>query len=173
MQTGAPRNSNRYGMRNVGFIALIILFGLILYSAFNQPSNLKTIPITTAIKNANEGQYNAFKVSGNEVQITVKGQNHPTLRSYEEPNATLKDEGLNYSKVQVSAAPITSTSSTWLGLLETIGPVIAIGVILYLMMKSAQGQGNQALSFGKSRARLYGNEKDKVNFSDVAGYWSG
>jgi cell division protease FtsH len=37
------------------------------------------------------------------------------------------------------------------------------------MMRSAQGQGNQALSFGKSRARLYGNEKDKVNFSDVAG----
>jgi cell division protease FtsH len=37
------------------------------------------------------------------------------------------------------------------------------------MLRSAQGQGNQALSFGKSRARLYGNEKDKVTFSDVAG----
>ena len=37
------------------------------------------------------------------------------------------------------------------------------------MMRSAQGQGNQALSFGKSRARLYGNEKDKINFKDVAG----
>ncbi|HSD56136.1 MAG TPA: ATP-dependent zinc metalloprotease FtsH, partial [Candidatus Saccharimonadales bacterium] len=32
-----------------------------------------------------------------------------------------------------------------------------------------QGQGNQALSFGKSRARLYGNEKDKVTFTDIAG----
>jgi cell division protease FtsH len=37
------------------------------------------------------------------------------------------------------------------------------------MLRSAQGQGNQALSFGKSRARLYGNEKDKVTFSNVAG----
>jgi cell division protease FtsH len=37
------------------------------------------------------------------------------------------------------------------------------------MLRSAQGQGNQALSFGKSRARLYGNEKDKVNFKDIAG----
>ena len=169
MQSGGKKPSNRFGMRNAGFIALIILFALILYSAFNRPSNLKTIPITTAVKNANEGKYSKFNVSGNEVQITLKGQNSPTLRTYEEPNATLKDEGLNYSKVQVSAAPITSSSSTWLSLLETIGPVIAIGVILYLMMRSAQGQGNQALSFGKSRARLYGNEKDKVNFSDVAG----
>ena len=37
------------------------------------------------------------------------------------------------------------------------------------MLRSAQGQGNQALSFGKSRARLYGNEKDKVSFKEVAG----
>jgi len=37
------------------------------------------------------------------------------------------------------------------------------------MMRSAQGQGNQALSFGKSRARLYGNEKEKVTFKDIAG----
>jgi cell division protease FtsH len=37
------------------------------------------------------------------------------------------------------------------------------------MFRSAQGQGNQALSFGKSKARLYGNEKDKINFDGVAG----
>ncbi len=161
--------NNRYGMRNAGFIALIILLLLVLYSAFHQPSNLKTIPITTAIKNANSGEYSKFAVNGNEVQITVKGQSKPTLKTYEEPNATLKTEGLNYSKVTVSSSPQTSSSSTWIGILETIGPVIAIGVILYIMMKSAQGQGNQALSFGKSRARLYGNEKDKVNFKDIAG----
>lgn len=37
------------------------------------------------------------------------------------------------------------------------------------MLKSAQGQGNQAMSFGKSKARLYGNEKDKVTFKNIAG----
>jgi cell division protease FtsH len=36
-------------------------------------------------------------------------------------------------------------------------------------MKASQGQGNQAMSFGKSKARLYGNEKNKVTFKDVAG----
>jgi cell division protease FtsH len=40
---------------------------------------------------------------------------------------------------------------------------------MLFMLRSAQGQGNQALSFGKSRARLYGNEKDKVSFKDIAG----
>jgi cell division protease FtsH len=51
----------------------------------------------------------------------------------------------------------------------SILPVIVISVILFIMLRSAQGQGNQAMSFGKSRARLYGNEKDKVVFGDIAG----
>jgi cell division protease FtsH len=37
------------------------------------------------------------------------------------------------------------------------------------MFRSAQGRVTKRLSFGKSRARLYGNEKDKVVFKDVAG----
>ncbi len=37
------------------------------------------------------------------------------------------------------------------------------------LFRSSQGQGNQAMSFGKSKARLYGNEKDKVVFKDIAG----
>jgi cell division protease FtsH len=40
---------------------------------------------------------------------------------------------------------------------------------LFYILKSAQGQGNQALSFGKSKARLYGNEKQNVTFKNVAG----
>ena len=56
-----------------------------------------------------------------------------------------------------------------LSLIETLGPVILIGILLYVMLRSAQGQGNQALSFGKSRARLYGNEKDRATFKDIAG----
>ncbi len=163
------KTPNKNNMRTVGFIALLLLLVLVIYSAVHQPSKLQTIPITTAVKNANDGKYSNFKINGNQVDITKKGDKSATLKTYLEPNATLKDEGLNYSKVQITAAPIQSGTSTWLSLLETIGPVIAIGVILYLMMKSAQGQGNQALSFGKSRARLYGNEKDKVNFADVAG----
>ena len=37
------------------------------------------------------------------------------------------------------------------------------------MMRQAQGQGNQAMNFGKSRARLYGTDKKKVTFKEVAG----
>lgn len=156
-------------MKNAGFIALIILIGLIVFAASGQSSSLKNIPLTQAISDANAGQYSKIVVNGNELDITPVGQNHATIKTYTDPNASLKDEGLNYSKVQLSYKPSSSGSSIWITLASTVVPVILIGGLLFFMLRSAQGQGNQALSFGKSRARLYGNEKDKVTFTDVAG----
>ncbi|MFN8623190.1 MAG: ATP-dependent zinc metalloprotease FtsH [Chloroflexota bacterium] len=58
----------------------------------------------------------------------------------------------------------------WLGiLLSALMPVLLIGVFLYFMFRQAQGSNNQALSFGKSRARMFLGNKTVVTFADVAG----
>jgi cell division protease FtsH len=63
-------------------------------------------------------------------------------------------------------APDTS----WLGLILTgLLPLILIGGFILFMMRQAQGTNNQALSFGKSRARMFLGNKTVVTFSDVAG----
>jgi cell division protease FtsH len=48
-------------------------------------------------------------------------------------------------------------------------PIIVIVVFFMFMMRQAQGQNNQAMGFGKSKARLYGEDKEKVVFDDIAG----
>lgn len=156
-------------MKNAGFIAIIILFGLIAFAATSQPSTLKQINVNTAVREANSGAYETIAVKSNELQITKKGDKQPSLKAYLEPNATLKDQGFNYSKFNLSPAPIKDGGSTWVTLASSIIPIVVIAAVLYFMLRSAQGQGNQAMSFGKSRARLYGNEKDKVTFKEVAG----
>jgi cell division protease FtsH len=161
--------SNKRGMKNAGFVALLVLFGLIIFAAYGQPSSLKTISTSEAIRQANAGQYSKVIEKGNELTITKKGEDKPTLKSTVDPNASLKDQGFNTTKFDVSYTPESSSSSLWGTLLATLLPVLVIGGMLFFMLRSAQGQGNQALSFGKSRARLYGNEKDKVQFADVAG----
>ncbi|HET7060259.1 MAG TPA: ATP-dependent zinc metalloprotease FtsH [Candidatus Saccharimonadales bacterium] len=164
-----PTKGNNRGMKNAGFIALIILFGLVIVAAVNQPSSLKTISASQAIADTNAGKYSKIVVSNNELDITPKGESRATLKTYVDTNSSLKEQGFNTSKVSVSYKPASSSNSTWLGLAEAIVPVLLIGGILYYMLRSAQGQGNQALSFGKSRARLYGNEKDKMTFKEIAG----
>lgn len=166
---GKSGKSNSRGMKNAGFVALIILFGLIVFAAANQPSNLKTISSSQAITDTNAGKYSKIVVNSNELDITPKGENKATLKTYVDTHSSLKEQGFNTSKVAVSYKPESSSGSTWLGVAESIVPVLLIAGLLYFMLRSAQGQGNQALSFGKSKARLYGNEKDKITFKEIAG----
>ncbi len=169
LRPNAKRQPGGRGFKNFGFVALVVLVVLISYAAYRQPSTLKEIPLTQVIHQANDGQYKKIVVNGDELDITQKGQSKATLKSYKESNTTLKQEGVNYNKVEVSIKPPSSTGQIVSSLAINLIPVVLIGGLLYFALRSAQGQGNQALSFGKSRARLYGNEKDKVSFKNVAG----
>lgn len=160
---------NRRNIKNLGFVIILVLLGLIIFTAYNQPSKLQTIPLTQAISQANAGDYKSISVNGNELDITLKGKSSPTIKSYTDPNTSLKSLGVNFNKVAVSYKPQSSSTSAWVTIGESVIPVLIIAGLLFFMLRSAQGQGNQALSFGKSRARLYGNEKDKATFADIAG----
>jgi cell division protease FtsH len=157
------------GFKSLGFIVLVILFAFIIHAAYGQTNAMTTIPITQAITASNSGKYSEIQVSGNQLEITKKGSKQPTLQSYKDPNSSLKAQGFDLSKIEVLYKPSSSTSSAVADIGLSLIPVVIISLVLVFMLRSAQGQGNQALSFGKSRARLYGNEKDKVTFSDVAG----
>lgn len=165
-QTKSPRQK---GFKNAGFIALIVLLVLIVIAAYDHPSNLKTISLSQTVQDANAGDFSTILVNGTQLQITPKGASKATEQSYIGTYTDLKTQGLNLSKVQLQYKPQSSTGSTLANVGITILPIAIISLLLFFMLRSAQGQGNQALSFGKSRARLYGNEKEKVNFSSVAG----
>ncbi len=68
----------------------------------------------------------------------------------------------------VGATP--SDSGQWLSILITaLLPMLLIGALLFFMFRQAQGTNNQAMSFGKSRARMFLGNKTVVTFHDVAG----
>ncbi len=54
-------------------------------------------------------------------------------------------------------------------LITALLPVLLIGGFIFFMMRQAQGTNNQAMSFGKSRARMFLGNKTVVTFNDVAG----
>ncbi len=58
----------------------------------------------------------------------------------------------------------------WISIVVTgLLPILIIGGFIFFMMRQAQGTNNQALSFGKSRARMFLGNKTVVTFADVAG----
>ncbi len=71
---------------------------------------------------------------------------------------------IKFEAVQASAAGGIVTT-----LIISILPVLLIGAFIFFMMRQAQGTNNQAMSFGKSRARMFLGNKTVVTFADVAG----
>jgi cell division protease FtsH len=70
----------------------------------------------------------------------------------------------------VAFAAQAAPDNQWLGLVLTgLLPLLIIGGFIFFMMRQAQGTNNQAMSFGKSRARMFLGNKTVVTFNDVAG----
>jgi len=59
--------------------------------------------------------------------------------------------------------------SIWLTLLSSFVPLILMFVLFFFIFNQSQGGGGKVMNFGKSKARLYNEEKKKVSFEDVAG----
>ncbi len=168
--TGSPK---KRGMKNAGFIALLVLFGLIIFASYGNKTKLQELPLSQVISEANSGKYKEITIIGNEkIEVTKQGEDKASIKSSKETTTNIYDQGLNkdVKDLTVNPLPASNSGSTWTSIALTLLPVFIIVGVLVFMMRSAQGQGNQAMSFGKSKARLYGNEKDKVTFADIAGY---
>ena len=160
----------KQNFKNFGFVLLLVMFGFIVYASFNQPSSLKDVPFSDVVKRANSGEIKQIEIAGNELKITKKDENNPSEKSRKEAGASIFEQGLNKdAPVEINNKPEPSGGAFWQQLGLALLPILLIGALLFYMLRSAQGQGNQALSFGKSRAKLYGNEKSKVSFADIAG----
>lgn len=155
----------RFGL----FWAIIIFVALIFYATLFPASNLKDVALSDVVRRANDGKIAQLEIQGNDIKITLKDQSKPTEHSVKE-SSSIYEQGLNKdAKVEVKVIPPSTTGETMWNLAVMVVPVLIIVVFFMFMMRQAQGQNNQAMGFGKSKARLYGQDKEKVLFTDIAG----
>ncbi|MEH7380093.1 ATP-dependent zinc metalloprotease FtsH [Bacillus sp. JJ1533] len=60
-------------------------------------------------------------------------------------------------------------TSGWVTFFTSIIPFVIIFILFFFLLNQAQGGGSRVMNFGKSKAKLYSEEKKKVRFKDVAG----
>ena len=155
----------RFGL----FWAIIIFVALIFYATLFPASNLKDVALSDVVRRANDSKIAQLEIQGNDIKVTLKDQSKPTEHSVKE-SSSIYEQGLNKdAKVEVKVIPPSTTGETMWNLAVMVVPVLIIVVFFMFMMRQAQGQNNQAMGFGKSKARLYGQDKEKVLFTDIAG----
>ena len=162
--------NNRW-MRN-GFVYVLIVLGVItiFLVLFNDPlGETQDIPISDVISRAKSGSPIQIEVNGDNLTIRDGTQ---TFRSRKEPNSslveTLESSGVDTSRVSITVKGSSGLSS-FVGILFNFLPLILFGGILLFMMRQAQNSGNQAMGFGRSKARMFVGTKATVTFFDVAG----
>ena len=184
---GQNENNKSNMVRSLLFTLILICFGALLIANMNQGDTGKTeVPISEVIQRANdpEGNIKKITVSGNTLEITLKGEDKATETSRKDGSGTLYDQGLVNHCDGLEGAELTDCEgkypiieykeevNTWgivLDVALTVLPILAIIIFLSWMMRQANMANNQSLGFGKSKARLYGPDKKKVSFKDVAG----
>ncbi len=135
---------------------------------------VETKDISVVIRDARNGQIERIEGQVGSPEIQAIYTNGTTVRSTTpDPGsiATLLSENgvdITQGKPSLKVNPASSWGS-WLGALSFILPTLFLIGIFLFMMRQAQGSNNQALSFGKSRARLFSGNKPTVRFDDVAG----
>jgi cell division protease FtsH len=156
------------------YAVLILVVLAFLYGVFVlRTDSPEAIEISRLAELANQGRVKAIRVDQNDLIITL--DDGTELVSNKEPDIgiieTLGILGISQEQllnIEIAVAP-RSAWDGWLAILGTLLPLIFIGGFFFFILRQAQGAGNQALSFGKSRARMFAGDKPTVTFDDVAG----
>jgi cell division protease FtsH len=161
-------------VRWVIYLVLAALIAFFLYNQLSlrqpQPETFSLQQVATGVK---EGEINQITIDG--TKLTIDQSNGQKAVSYLEEGSglveTLSNLGVTQqmlSQVNIEVAQ-PSGLFNWIGILSWILPLILISVFFLVIFRQAQSSGNQAMSFGKSRARMFTGEKPTVTFDDVAG----
>ena len=174
-------------IRWISFTILLML-GCALLGSLMLPQGglVEEVPLSSVIARANDADGNISKITvqGDELRITLKGKDRYSEISRKDPSGTLYEQGLIDQCAGLNGDELTScqasyptieylaVTSFWdyaLDIAIIAIPVIIIILFFSSMMRQAQSMNNQSMGFGKAKAKLYGPDKKKVTFGDVAG----
>ena len=173
--------------RSIIFTLLSIIFIAYCINLYSSGSvKMKEVPLSDVISRANDehGNIKRITVSGNELEITLKDKDVPTETSRKDPSGTLYEQGLinrcvdkigdDLKKCQEKYPAINyvdpiNYTEIFINILTIAVPIIIAVIFFGRLLGQAQNINKENMGFGKARAKLYGPDKKRVLFTDVAG----
>ncbi len=167
MNANWSRNAFVYLLIIVAAAALFIN----IYQPGDTPEQITLSQLATAVE---RGNVSGIVVREDEVRVDLTN-NTGVVATRREPGIpiteTLTEMGVPTDRLAAIDIRYESPSNTanWLSLLVNLLPIVFVGALFFFLFRQTQGSNNQALSFGKSKARLFTGDKPTVKFDDVAG----
>ncbi|WP_223703334.1 ATP-dependent zinc metalloprotease FtsH [Sutcliffiella deserti] len=163
--------------RNTIFYLLIFLVVIGVVSFFNSPStDEEPITYNTFIQDLEDNRVEKFTIQPTRSVYEVRGN----IVGAEEgktfvtaipnsPSALERVESVAEAQNISMTVEEAEETSGWVTFFTSIIPFVIIFILFFFLLNQAQGGGSRVMNFGKSKAKLYSEEKKKVKFKDVAG----
>ncbi|NDJ54875.1 MAG: ATP-dependent zinc metalloprotease FtsH [Chloroflexi bacterium] len=165
-------NSNRY--RYILVYILIVVAVIAVVAQVLNPGPTESWTMTELADAIQQGNVESIVVNDNDV-MDVTLSDESTRRVIKEPGGLVTEQlsSLGVTTQELAAVQWSNErTANWQSfstlLIVILPTLILVGVIIF-MMRQAQGSNNQAMSFGKSRARMFTGDQPTVTFNDVAG----
>jgi cell division protease FtsH len=159
------------------WLVVILAIGLVVLLVFRQSSDTRQVTVSTLLthlqSDIKKNQTDTLEV-GSDTLTLIRGKSATKevadINNSFNVTTVLKDNNIDYTSHNlVLEYDQPNSAGVWLNILVTLIPFLLVAGLLVFMIRQAQGSNNQAISFGKSRARMFMGNRQTVTFADVAG----
>jgi cell division protease FtsH len=161
--------------RNAFVYLLIIVAAAALFFNIYRPSETpQAITVSDVAGRIREGEVERIVVREEELRVFLRESETPLLSRKERNIPLIRTlQGMGVTPTQLGRVNIVyeppSGGGNWFALIINLLPLILIAGLFLFLFRQSQSGSNQALSFGKSKARLFTGDMPTVTFGDVAG----
>ena len=170
-------NNSRNQTMIIYALLFIAIIAMVMYQVNQQPSAEDTLTINQVASDIQAGKVKRIVADSDNGLRIIYDQQDIEKTAQKEDGVSLVEQliqlGVSTDKLSPENIKIEiQAPSSWISILSVIGyvlPFILMFGLFWWIFRQAQGSNNQAMSFGKSRARMFSGEHPKVTFDDVAG----
>ena len=164
---------NRFPRSSLFYFALVVLLGLVFWFTWQSiqgNGSSSDWHFSTLMNQAANHQVKSLEINGSDgIAIDMDLKKHNVVL----PDTTGTPQWLTDLRTTDSVDVFFDKNSSGSYLLSVLLPniilVILIGAFMWWVLRQTQSGNNQAMSFGRSRARLIAGDKPAITFADVAG----
>ncbi|MGL5061717.1 MAG: ATP-dependent zinc metalloprotease FtsH3 [Microcoleus sp.] len=156
--------------RNAGLYALLAIVVIALATAFfdKQPPSREVWKYSQFIQEVESNKVDKINISSDRSKALVTAQDGSKV-IVNLPNDPELIDILSKNNVDISVLP-QSDEGFWVQALSSLFfPILLLVGLFFLVRRAQNGPGNQAMNFGKSKARVQMEPQTQVTFTDVAG----
>ena len=168
--------------RNQSFVVTLLLIiaavAMVVMAVQRESGSQESLTINEVARDIQAGKVARVVIEDNDtLRVIYTDGVDDGVEAYKETDSTLVEQllALGVTAEQLTPENVTievKPPSQWAGIVSGalyILPVLFMAGVLWFIFRQAQGSNNAAMSFGKSRARMFSGEHPTVTFQDVAG----